>query len=57
MTVVQPNWTLGSGTASVSGAYRLDGRRGTVETGMLNVQLARRGEHWRIARLHLEPAR
>ena len=57
MTVVQPNWTLGSGTASVSGAYRLHGRRGTVETGMLSVQLARRGEHWRIARLHLEPAR
>ena len=57
MAIVQPNWTLGSGTASVSGAYRFDGRRGTVETGMLNVQLARRGEHWRIARLHLEPAR
>ncbi|MFC3239186.1 hypothetical protein ACFOD5_04920, partial [Luteimonas padinae] len=57
MAIVQPNWTLGSGTASVSGAYRLHGRRGTVETGMLSVQLARRGEHWRIARLHLEPAR
>ena len=32
-------------------------RRGTVETGVLSVQLARRGEHWRIAQLHLEPAR
>ena len=57
MTVLQPNWTLGTGTASVSGSYRLVGRRGTVETGVLSVQLARRGEHWRIAQLHLEPAR
>ena len=56
MAVDQPNWTLGSGTASMSGAYRLQGRGGTLETGVLHVRLARRGDHWRVASLQLEPA-
>ncbi|MBJ6978110.1 J domain-containing protein [Luteimonas sp. MC1895] len=57
MSVNHPNWTLGTESASMSGAYRFGGRRGTVETGVLHVGLERRGAHWRIARLHLDPAR
>jgi len=56
LAVDQPNWTLGTGTASMSGAYRLQGRRGTLETGVLHVRLARRGDQWRVAGLQLEPA-
>jgi len=56
MAVDQPNWTLGAVTASMSGAYRLQGRRGTLETGVLHVRLARRGDQWRVAGLQLEPA-
>ncbi|WP_165942159.1 J domain-containing protein [Luteimonas arsenica] len=52
-----PNWSLDPELASMSGAYRLDVRRGTVETGMLRVELARRDRQWRVAGLQLEPAR
>lgn len=57
LAVDQPNWTLGTGSASMSGAYRLQGARGTLETGVLHVRLARRGDQWRVAGLQLEPAR
>lgn len=56
MSLDHPNWTLGTESASMSGAYRFGGRRGIAETGVLHVGLARRGDHWRIARLRLDPA-
>jgi hypothetical protein len=57
MRIDVPNWTLGTGAASVLGAYRLGDRRGTVETGVLRLDLARLDQEWRVAGLQLEPAR
>lgn len=57
MQVDAPNWSLGSRAASMSGAYRVDARRGTVETGMLQIELTRRDGQWRVSGLQLEPAR
>lgn len=57
IAVDQPNWTLGTGTASMSAPYQLQGRRGTLETGVLHVRLARRDDQWRVAGVQLEPAR
>ena len=56
MELTDPSWTLGSHAASVHGAYRLDRRSGPVETGMLRVELARLGQHWRVVAVQLEPA-
>ncbi|MGY0652455.1 hypothetical protein ACW7GZ_11455 [Luteimonas sp. A537] len=56
MLVDAPNWTLDAMAASMLGAYRLDARRGTVETGVLRVELIRMGEAWRVVGLQLEPA-
>ena len=55
MELTDPSWTLGSLAASVHGAYSL-GRNGPVETGMLRVELARLGQHWRVVAVQLEPA-
>lgn len=52
-----PHWVLGQDTASMSGAYRVEDRRRTVETGVVRVELARRGTGWRVAGVRLEPAR
>ncbi|MGY1529591.1 J domain-containing protein [Luteimonas sp. A649] len=57
MELDAPNWTLDSGAASMSAAYRLDARRGTVETGVLRIDLTRRDRQWRVVDLHLESAR
>jgi hypothetical protein len=57
MGVDAPGWTLDTHVATMLGAYRVSDRRGTVETGLLRVELARRADGWRVARLHLEPAR
>ena len=57
MLVDSPNWTLDAMAASMLGAYRLDGRRGTVETGVLRVELIRMDQAWRVVGLQLEPAR
>ncbi|MEN1957904.1 J domain-containing protein [Luteimonas changyuni] len=57
MLVDSPNWTLDAMAASMLGAYRLDDRRGTVETGVLRVELIRMDQAWRVVGLQLEPAR
>jgi hypothetical protein len=57
MRIDVPNWTLGTSAASVLGAYRLDDRRDTVETGVLRLELVRVDQQWRVAGLQLEPAR
>src|SRR5690606_20456330 len=49
MHVEVPHWVLGQDTASMSGAYRVEDRRRTVETGVVRVELARRGTGWRVA--------
>src|SRR5690606_18733282 len=56
MEIDAPNWTLDTGAASMSAAYRLDVRRNTVETGVLRVDLGRRDRQWRVLGLHLDPA-
>ena len=57
MEVDAPNWTVDAAAASMSAAYRLDARRNTVETGVLRIDLSRRGRQWHVAGLYLEPAR
>ena len=57
MQVDAPNWALDADAASMSAAYRLDARRGTVETGILRVDLSRHDRQWRVLGLYLEPAR
>lgn len=57
MAVDAPGWTLDTHVATMLGAYRVSDRRGIVETGLLRVELARNDGVWRVARLHLEPAR
>lgn len=57
MDVDSPNWSLDARTAAVLGAYRLRGGRAELETGVLRVELTRKGKEWRVAALNVEPAR
>ena len=57
MEIQAPAWTLDDRHAALLGAYRIRGTRGTQETGLLRLQLARHDDAWRVSELQLEPAR
>lgn len=57
MEIEAPAWTLDDRRAALLGAYRIQAARGTRETGLLRLQLARDGDAWRVSELQLEPAR
>ncbi|MBB1472247.1 DnaJ domain-containing protein [Luteimonas sp. MC1782] len=57
MQIEAPAWTLDDRRAALLGAYRIQAARGTQETGLLRLQLARDNDAWRVSELQLEPAR